>query len=776
MTSTPESFLLSSLRAQLEFYFSPQNLARDLYLRNLLNSYGFNAVPLQVIANFPKVRNLCNGQIDLALLMRSVEGSQIVFVTNDAAWISPLLPIPPLDTSKQPRSSFTGGQAGPQPPQQQQQQQAGPVMKVGEGGEGSMSPSVSSSQNSLTAIGNGYVNENGGYSTNNANATTTTARSADSSRTNQSQHPPGHNSLPDTPLSQLPPQPSHSNPNATLPHQQPQPQPAHPNSYPYPAAPIAHPSHGGTTYAYPQYTYRQHPLGNAGATAYHHPSHGGYSYPFQIVQNPVYGYPPYVQNNSGGQRGYFAGGRGSGDGAGQMGPRMNGEGDNGGLRRGSAGYGKGGTDGGKKNKGKVKKGSAMQNYQNQHHPGADQAGNTNHQSYVGSTQQQHQQSRWKNDRADGGGSSKDGNDSYGKHASRNQHHNPRGTGKYDAASWERMNRSNNRTQSDVPPSTDGNGRIGPSDAYYAEANNPLARVSGTGPLHAKSGGGRKKKPKRRDSDNERRKDPNLALSTEDRNREIFDANSFPALSPSKNEGTGGVIGSNQPKNPQGIDNGVTKMAGYADALKQTTKSSRPTLVEEQQPLASSSLSGPVPNDKFVPPTATTTAAVVTPSPTEKNTISTKAVEDAIASMNITPTSLDRPSQPQELQAGAEGDTTTTTIAVGALTGMPTTTTDAEPKITTTSLESTISASPPMAVSPSGVVPNARQSKTAEPTPREASHNISKSPDQDVSPVVIEGGGDSAVVVEITDSSTSPSSPPSAWGIKRSWIDVARKQS
>jgi len=186
--------------------------------------------------------------------------------------------------------------------------------------------------------------------------------------------------------------------------------------------------------------------------------------------------------------------------------------------------------------------------------------------------------------------------------------------------------------------------------------------------------------------------------------------------------------------------------------------------------------GPVPNDKFTAQTATTTAAVVTPSPTEKTAITTKAVEDSIASMNITPTSVDGAPQPQELQAGAEGDTTTTTIAVGALTGMPTTTTDAEPKITTTSLESTISASPPMAVSPSDVVPNARQSKTAEPTPREASHSISKSSDQDVSPVVIEGGADSVVVVEIADSSTSPSSPPSAWGSKRSWIDVARKQS
>merc|ERR1719491_1283030 len=107
MTSTPESILLTRLRTQLEFYFSPPNLARDVYLRNLLNSYGGNAVPLSIIANFPKVRNLCNGQIDLALLKRSVEGSGIVTVTNDAVWISPLLTLPPLDTTKpQQRASL----------------------------------------------------------------------------------------------------------------------------------------------------------------------------------------------------------------------------------------------------------------------------------------------------------------------------------------------------------------------------------------------------------------------------------------------------------------------------------------------------------------------------------------------------------------------------------------------------------------------------------------------------------------------------------------------
>mmetsp|Transcript_234 Transcript_234/g.287 ORF Transcript_234/g.287 Transcript_234/m.287 type:complete len:755 (-) Transcript_234:342-2606(-) len=105
--------LMARLRAQVEFYFSPQNLARDTYLRNLLSFYGGHAVPLSVIANFPKVRDLCSSAMgiptnevpaDPALLMRSLEGSNVVYVTPDAQWITPKQPLPPLDpaSSKRP--------------------------------------------------------------------------------------------------------------------------------------------------------------------------------------------------------------------------------------------------------------------------------------------------------------------------------------------------------------------------------------------------------------------------------------------------------------------------------------------------------------------------------------------------------------------------------------------------------------------------------------------------------------------------------------------------
>lgn len=777
MSSTPDSFLLNRLRAQLEFYFSPQNLSRDVYLRNLLSSYGFNAVPLSIIANFPKVRSICNGQIDLALLMRAVEGSGIVTVTHDAVWISPLLPIPPLDASKQQRPT----QGAPQ-----QQQQVGVTMKVGEAGDGSMPPSASSSQNSLTAIGNGYVNENGGYPANNVNTAIPAIQTTDTSMTNQSLHSPGHNSLPDATQAQLPLQPPQLNAAAPPQHQQPQPQPTHSSTMPYPAAPIAHPSHGATTYAYPQYTTYRYPLGSAGGPTYHHHPPGGYSaYPSHVVPYQLYSYPPYVQ--SGGGRGYFNGGRGSGGGGGgggggPMGIRQNGEAENGGIRRGStSGGGKGSADGTKKGKGKLKKGSGIQNYHNQNH-GADLAGNTNNQSYGGSTPQQHQPQRWKNDRGDAG-SSKDGNDTYGKHTSRNNNHHPRGVGKYDNAGWDRTNRGNNRSQNDAPSSTDGEERIAPSDTYYAESTNPLVRGSGNGPLHAKAGGGRKKKGKRRDGDTERRKDSISTPAAEEHKREIFDANSFPALSPSKNDSPGVGGGPSQSRNPAGSDRIATKtldlgptsihpMSGYADALKQTTKASRNTLIVEPQILATSVLVGPDLSDSAMPQVATTTAAVVIPPPVEMTTTTFKVLEDTFADMKIISTSMDEPAQPQEPHFAAESHTTT--IAVGALTGMPTT--EVESKTATTSLETTISESSPASVSPTDVAPDARQSKHTEPTPREASHSGTKPSDQDAPPALMEEiGGTIAVDERVVDSST-PSSPPLAWGSKRSWIDVARKQS
>lgn len=103
---TSTETLMARLRSQVEFYFSPQNLSRDTYLRNLLSQYGGTIVPLSVICNFPKVQNICisfNVPVDPHLVRRALEGSTVVYVTPDATWISPILPLPPLDQSVKQR-------------------------------------------------------------------------------------------------------------------------------------------------------------------------------------------------------------------------------------------------------------------------------------------------------------------------------------------------------------------------------------------------------------------------------------------------------------------------------------------------------------------------------------------------------------------------------------------------------------------------------------------------------------------------------------------------
>lgn len=93
--------LLNLVRAQIEFYFSPQNLARDTYLRSLMvyNQYPTGAAPLMIISSFPKVRSLCAKDLpgnvappaDAELVAKSLEESEVVAVSQDKAWIISLL-------------------------------------------------------------------------------------------------------------------------------------------------------------------------------------------------------------------------------------------------------------------------------------------------------------------------------------------------------------------------------------------------------------------------------------------------------------------------------------------------------------------------------------------------------------------------------------------------------------------------------------------------------------------------------------------------------------
>ncbi|KAL3767381.1 hypothetical protein ACHAWO_010400 [Cyclotella atomus] len=118
--------LYTRLRNQVEFYFSPQNLARDTYLRNMLTAKHQEVpsppplqlvTPVAIITNFPKVRDICSAfEAALSdpphvLLARACEGSTIVTVSADGAWIGPSSQqLPPL-TAPTPRMAHPTPQA-----------------------------------------------------------------------------------------------------------------------------------------------------------------------------------------------------------------------------------------------------------------------------------------------------------------------------------------------------------------------------------------------------------------------------------------------------------------------------------------------------------------------------------------------------------------------------------------------------------------------------------------------------------------------------------------
>lgn len=97
------SVSLYPLRSQVEFYFSPQNLAKDTFLKSQLNAAAhIGAVPMETICNFPKVRQI-NALLhnmghlplhmlpmaDPRLVRMALQHSTVVTVSQDGAWISP---------------------------------------------------------------------------------------------------------------------------------------------------------------------------------------------------------------------------------------------------------------------------------------------------------------------------------------------------------------------------------------------------------------------------------------------------------------------------------------------------------------------------------------------------------------------------------------------------------------------------------------------------------------------------------------------------------------
>ncbi|KAL3823805.1 hypothetical protein ACHAXA_011592 [Cyclostephanos tholiformis] len=121
MESNPShESLYTKLRSQVEFYFSPQNLSRDTYLRNMLTSEHVDMstprplqhmCPVGIITNFPKVQYVCSqfgGQEEkpvesAALLLAKAfdKGSSVVTISPDGNWIGPINQhLPPLVNSE----------------------------------------------------------------------------------------------------------------------------------------------------------------------------------------------------------------------------------------------------------------------------------------------------------------------------------------------------------------------------------------------------------------------------------------------------------------------------------------------------------------------------------------------------------------------------------------------------------------------------------------------------------------------------------------------------
>ncbi|KAK9473236.1 uncharacterized protein V1510DRAFT_406838 [Dipodascopsis tothii] len=84
---------MNVVTAQVDYYFSTENLCKDIFLRRNMNSAGL--VPVQVLANFNRVKSLTNG--DMAVLLDAIRHSHIVELVGNkvrqrerwSAWVLP---------------------------------------------------------------------------------------------------------------------------------------------------------------------------------------------------------------------------------------------------------------------------------------------------------------------------------------------------------------------------------------------------------------------------------------------------------------------------------------------------------------------------------------------------------------------------------------------------------------------------------------------------------------------------------------------------------------
>ena len=72
-SNTSEDVLKSNIKAQIEYYFSRENLQKDFFLRRKMDPEGY--LPVTLVASFNRVRSLTN---DVTFILAAVQDSKIV--------------------------------------------------------------------------------------------------------------------------------------------------------------------------------------------------------------------------------------------------------------------------------------------------------------------------------------------------------------------------------------------------------------------------------------------------------------------------------------------------------------------------------------------------------------------------------------------------------------------------------------------------------------------------------------------------------------------------
>lgn len=82
MGMVTKQMTMESVRKQIDYYFSLDNLCKDIFLRSKMDAEGW--IPLAVVANFNRVRMLTP---DLMLIVEAVRDSDLVEVSKDSAFL-----------------------------------------------------------------------------------------------------------------------------------------------------------------------------------------------------------------------------------------------------------------------------------------------------------------------------------------------------------------------------------------------------------------------------------------------------------------------------------------------------------------------------------------------------------------------------------------------------------------------------------------------------------------------------------------------------------------